>query len=110
MIGSNPFGYDAVVEAPGPESILPVPEMRASVEKLRGPGITTSVRGYGFRARAAFASRPGMTETNVSSGRHFPSFTAITSISTRKPGLASAATPTTERAGKLGWSPPKNWV
>src|ERR1700675_3121444 len=30
------------------------------------------------------------------------SLTAITSISTRNPGLASAATPTTDLAGKLG--------
>src|SRR6266576_5835365 len=30
------------------------------------------------------------------------SFAAITSISTRNPGLASAATPTTDRAGRLG--------
>src|SRR5882672_988215 len=30
------------------------------------------------------------------------SLTAMTSISTRKPGLASAATPTTDRAGRLG--------
>src|SRR5216684_2819769 len=30
------------------------------------------------------------------------SLTATTSISTRKPGLASAATPTTDRAGRLG--------
>ena len=41
---------------------------------------------------------------------YFASFTAITSISTRNPGLASAATPTTERAGRFGWLPPKNWV
>src|SRR6267142_3150851 len=30
------------------------------------------------------------------------SFAAITSISTRNPGLASDATPTTDRAGRLG--------
>src|SRR5581483_2705276 len=41
---------------------------------------------------------------------YFAFFTAMTSISTRNPGLASAATPTTERAGRLGWLPPKNWV
>ena len=41
---------------------------------------------------------------------YFAFFTAMTSISTRNPGLASAATPTTERAGRLGWLPAKNWV
>ena len=37
-----------------------------------------------------------------SGGFHFTSLTATTSISTRNPGLARAATPTTARAGRFG--------
>src|SRR5436305_13833975 len=46
----------------------------------------------------------------VPRSRYFASFTAMTSISTRNPGLASEATPTTERAGRLGCAPPKHCV
>jgi hypothetical protein len=35
-------------------------------------------------------------------GGYFLAATAITSISTRNPGFARAATPITERAGKFG--------
>jgi hypothetical protein len=47
----------------------------------------TDIGGYGSRLKA------GTTKTY---------FAATTSISTKNPGLASAATPTTDLAGKLG--------
>ena len=53
-----------------------------------------------------YSNRPHALQQAIAApvtSAYFASFTAITSISTRKPGLASEATPTTERAGKLGW-------
>ena len=45
-------------------------------------------------------------EVRIAGGASAPhrSFAAVASISTRNPGLASAATWTAERAGLLGWS------
>ena len=113
MLPSDHNGYCGVKPTtPGAMRPLPRSAYKPVADSVGGSGSSSTSAAAGAAAsnrndrNDRSSDRITPAPTSRGQGR-----TAVTSISTRKPGFTSAATCMVERAGRLGCaSVPKNWL